>query len=283
MLQLSHQVTLTLFPTYTIGTEINTKIEVDKDHSPTSIILHGVTIQTSLRITKELDQTTTTCIIDQINLKGSINEFKSHYKLNHLIAYMEKNDALIQSQVVTLKNLENHVGLLATELRNKPQGALSSDTKNPRNLGKNTTRLLLYEVVRLCNPMVVSINLIPKSIFKMLGIGEVRPMIVTLQLADRSLAYPKGKIEDVLVRVDNFIFPTDFIILDFEVYKEVLIILGKPFLANERTLIDVKKGKLTIRVQDDQVTFNVFKAMKFPDPTKECLAMKGLEILNFTE
>ena len=89
-----------------------------------------------------------------------------------------------------------------------------------------------------------------KSIFKMLGIGEVRPTTVTLQLVDRSLAYPEGKIEDVLVRVDKFIFPTDFIVLDFKLDKKVLIILGTPFLAMGRTLVDVQKGELTMHVQN---------------------------------
>ena len=60
----------------------------------------------------------------------------------------------------------------------------------------------------------------PMSILSKLGIGEVRPTTVTLQLADRSLAHPKGKIEVVLVRIDKFIFPVDFVILDFEVDKE---------------------------------------------------------------
>ena len=64
-----------------------------------------------------------------------------------------------------------------------------------------------------------------------------------------------------MVHVDKFIFPIDFVILDFEVDKEVPIILGRPFLATGRTLINVQKGTLTIRVQDDQVTFNVFKSM----------------------
>ncbi|KAA3490765.1 bromodomain-containing protein [Gossypium australe] len=130
----------------------------------------------------------------------------------------------------------------------------------------------------LCN-LGATINLIPKSIFKLLGIGEVRPTIVTLQLVNRSLAYPKGKIEDVLVRVDKFIFPNGFIVLDFETDKEVLIILGRPFLATRRTLIDVQKGEFTVRVQDNQVTFNVLKAMKFPDPTEEFSIMEELETL----
>ncbi|KAJ9547944.1 LOW QUALITY PROTEIN: hypothetical protein OSB04_020487 [Centaurea solstitialis] len=93
----------------------------------------------------------------------------------------------------------------------------------------------------LCD-LGASINLMPLSIFKKLGIGEARPTTVTLQLADRSIAYPKGKIEDVLVKVDKFIFPADFVILDYEADRETPIILGRPFLATGRTLIDVQKG-----------------------------------------
>ncbi|KAL5564312.1 hypothetical protein UlMin_027476 [Ulmus minor] len=109
----------------------------------------------------------------------------------------------------------------------------------------------------LCD-LGASINLMPMSIFKKLGIGEARPTTVSLQLADRSLAHLEGKIEDVLVKVDKFIFPVDFIVLDYEADLEVPIILGRPFLATGRTLIDVQKGELTMRVQDEQVTFNVF-------------------------
>ena len=70
----------------------------------------------------------------------------------------------------------------------------------------------------------------PLSTFKKLGIGEVRPTTVTLQWADRSIAYPKGKIEDILVQVDKFIFSADFLVLDFEADKNCPIILGGPFL-----------------------------------------------------
>ncbi|KAH9678667.1 hypothetical protein KPL71_025809 [Citrus sinensis] len=80
----------------------------------------------------------------------------------------------------------------------------------------------------------------------------------------------KGKIEDVLVKVDKFIFPVDFIVLDFEADKEVPIILGRPFLATGKTLIDVQKGELTMRVNDQQVTFNMLDAMKSPDEIEDC-------------
>ena len=76
-----------------------------------------------------------------------------------------------------------------------------------------------------------SINLMFLSLFKQLGVGECRPTTVTLQLANRSHTYLDGKIEDMLVKVDKFIFPVDFIILDFERDKEVPIILSRHFLA----------------------------------------------------
>ena len=98
-----------------------------------------------------------------------------------------------------------------------------------------------------------SINLMPLSIFKRLGLGKARPTIVTLQLADRSLKHPRGVIEDVLVKVDKFIFLTDFIVLDMEEDKEIPIILGIPFLATGKAMIDMQKGELKLRVPDDNV------------------------------
>ncbi|XP_060964044.1 uncharacterized protein LOC115699948 [Cannabis sativa] len=95
------------------------------------------------------------------------------------------------------------------------------------------------DVGRALRDLGASINLMPISIFKKLGIGEACPTTVTLQLADRSMAHPEGKIEDVLVQVDKFIFLGDFIILDYEADRDVPIILGRPFLTTGRTLIDV--------------------------------------------
>ncbi|KAH9657995.1 hypothetical protein KPL70_023310 [Citrus sinensis] len=126
-----------------------------------------------------------------------------------------------------------------------------------------------YSGKALCD-LGASINLMPSSVFKQLGVGECRPTTMTLQLADRSHAYPEGKIEDVLVKVDKFIFLVDFIVLDFEADKEVSIILGRPFLDTGKTLIDVKKGELTMRVNDQQVTFNVLDVMKSPDEIEDC-------------
>ncbi|XP_070047506.1 uncharacterized protein [Nicotiana tomentosiformis] len=82
----------------------------------------------------------------------------------------------------------------------------------------------------LCN-LGASINLMPYSVFKILGIGQPRPTSMRLQMADRTMKILLGVIEDVLVRVDKFILPANFVILNCEVDYEVPIILGRPFLA----------------------------------------------------
>ncbi|KAL5549377.1 hypothetical protein UlMin_004608 [Ulmus minor] len=134
-----------------------------------------------------------------------------------------------------------------------------------------------FEFDKVLCDLGASINLMPLSIFRKLGLGEVKPTTVTLQLADRSIKHPRGIIEDVLVKVDKFIFPADFIVLDMEEDREVPLILGRPFLATGRTLIDVHQGKLILRVQDEQVTFNVFEAMKFPSNVSSCFEISILD------
>ncbi|KAL4340421.1 hypothetical protein GQ457_08G032480 [Hibiscus cannabinus] len=134
----------------------------------------------------------------------------------------------------------------------------------------------------LCD-LGASINLMLKSVFQRLGIGKARPTTVMLQLADRSYVHPEGKIEDILVRVDKFIFPDDFIVLDCEADEHAPIILGRPFLATERMLIDCEKGDLTIRVNDQNVTLNIFKSLKQPDDPEECQAISAVKKLNFEE
>lgn len=79
-------------------------------------------------------------------------------------------------------------------------------------------------------------------VFKKLGMGVSRTTTITLQLADRSIFYLRGKIKDVLVRVDNFMFLVNLIIMDFNVDEKTLILFGRPFLATGRILIDVERG-----------------------------------------
>ncbi|KAK9028611.1 hypothetical protein V6N11_025764 [Hibiscus sabdariffa] len=109
-----------------------------------------------------------------------------------------------------------------------------------------------YPTKALCDPGA-SINLMPKSVFRKLGIGEAKPTTVMLQLADHSYVQPKGKIEDILVQVDKFIFPADFLILDCEADEHAPIILGRPFLSTSRAVIEFDKNEIIFKVDDDNV------------------------------
>ncbi|CAL1352873.1 unnamed protein product [Linum trigynum] len=111
----------------------------------------------------------------------------------------------------------------------------------------------------LCD-LGAGINLMPYSVYKKLGLGDVlKPTRITLQLADRSVKIPKGVVENVLVKVGKFILPTDFVILEMEDDRGVPLILGRPFLATDDALIDVGRGKLTFRVGKEEEIFNVFQ------------------------
>ena len=81
------------------------------------------------------------------------------------------------------------------------------------------------------------------------------------------------------MKVDKFIFPIDFLVLDMEEDKEVSIRLGRPFLATDRALIDVQKGELRLRVQDEEVTFNVFNAIKHPIESESCFRVDIVEAI----
>ena len=84
-------------------------------------------------------------------------------------------------------------------------------------------------------------NLMPYSVYKQLGLGELKPTNITLSLADRSLKIPKGMFEDVLVKIDKFYYPVDFVVLDTEPIasepNHVPIILGRTFLATANAII----------------------------------------------
>ena len=88
----------------------------------------------------------------------------------------------------------------------------------------------------------------PLSIAQRLSLGEFTPTAMTLQMVDRTLAHPEGNLEDVLIKVGKFVFPMDFVIINMEEDKQAPLLLGRPFLATSSTLIDVKKGELTLRV-----------------------------------
>nr|GEX77692.1 reverse transcriptase domain-containing protein [Tanacetum cinerariifolium] len=108
-----------------------------------------------------------------------------------------------------------------------------------------------------------SINLMPLSIWKKLSLPELTPTRMTLELADRSITHPKRVAEDVFVKVGKFYFLTDFVVVDFEADPRVPLILGRSFLRTDRASIDVYGEKITLRVNDESVTFNLNQTMRY--------------------
>nr|GEV71106.1 reverse transcriptase domain-containing protein [Tanacetum cinerariifolium] len=98
---------------------------------------------------------------------------------------------------------------------------------------------------------------------KKLSLPELTPTRMTLELADRSIACPKGVAEDMFVKVGKFHFPTDFVVVDFEAGPRVPLILGRRFLRTGRGLIDVYGEEITLRVNDETVTFILNQTMRY--------------------
>ncbi|GKA13080.1 reverse transcriptase domain-containing protein [Tanacetum coccineum] len=108
-----------------------------------------------------------------------------------------------------------------------------------------------------------SINLMPLSIWKKLSLPELTPTQMILELADRSTTSPSGIAEDVFVKVGKFHFLADFVVVDYVVDPRVPLILGRPFLRTARALIDVYGEELTLRVDDEAITFKVGQTSRY--------------------
>ena len=109
-------------------------------------------------------------------------------------------------------------------------------------------------------------NLLPDSVYEQLGLGELKSTSIILQLADRFVIVPKGVVEDVLVQVDKFYFPVDFIILDMHpvsnANSQISVILGCPFLATSNALINCRSGVLKLSFGNMTLELNIFNNCK---------------------
>ena len=107
-----------------------------------------------------------------------------------------------------------------------------------------------------------SVNLMPYSVYIQLGLSDLKPTNITLSLADRSVKIPKGIVEDVLVKIDKFYYPVDFVVLDTEPSSNepnhVPIILGKPFLATANAIINFRNGIMQLTFGNMTLELNIF-------------------------
>ncbi|XP_070020371.1 uncharacterized protein [Nicotiana sylvestris] len=126
----------------------------------------------------------------------------------------------------------------------------------------------------------VSINIMPQSAFKKLKgeLGLIKSIPVSLQLADQITILPKGIIEDILVRVDKFVFPIDFIVVDLEVNKDVPLILWRSFYV-QAAILDIYEGQLMFRMGNEKVVFRMKRMMKYPSDEASAYSCFKLDVI----
>ncbi|GJU32260.1 reverse transcriptase domain-containing protein [Tanacetum coccineum] len=185
----------------------------------------------------------------EIGLKDALVEMP---KFNKWLSSLLRNKEKLEEITITTVNAE-----CSAIIMNKVPEKL-------KDLGKFLIPCALQELDRT-NALAdsgASINLLPYSIYKQLGLVALNPTRMTLELANRSITHPMGIAEDVVVRVDGFTFLADFVVVNFEPDPRVPIILGRPFLRTTKALIDLYEEKLTLRVGSDELVFYAEKSKK---------------------
>ncbi|GJS72336.1 reverse transcriptase domain-containing protein [Tanacetum coccineum] len=175
----------------------------------------------------------------------------------HALLHMPKFASTFKS---LLSNKEKLFKLVSTPLNENFSAVLLK--KLPKKLGDPGKFLIPCDVSELDECLALadlcaSINPMPLSVWKQLSLPELTSTHMTLELADRPAAHPKGVAEDVFVKIGKFYFLADFVVVDYDVDPRVPLILGRPFLRTAKALIDVYGEELTLRVDDEAITFKV--------------------------
>ncbi|XP_021728374.1 uncharacterized protein LOC110695453 [Chenopodium quinoa] len=123
-----------------------------------------------------------------------------------------------------------------------------------------------------------SASLIPYSVYQRLELGELLPSKINLQLVDRSIKFPKGKMEDVPLRVGKFVISVDFVVLKMDEDATIPIILG--ILATSGAMIDVKSAKISLKVRDKVMEFDLNESIKYLCSSLEnCMLIDSLNLV----
>ncbi|GJS27084.1 hypothetical protein Tco_0487704 [Tanacetum coccineum] len=124
-----------------------------------------------------------------------------------------------------------------------------------------------------------NISFMPHFMFARLDLGELKPTRMCIELANKSTQYPRRIAEHVIVKIDKFIFPVDFVVLDMEEDHKILIILGRPFLATAHAMIDVFNKKISFKIGNETINFDIEKSMKFSTPEDDtCLSIDMVDV-----
>ncbi|KEH41438.1 hypothetical protein MTR_1g050895 [Medicago truncatula] len=133
------------------------------------------------------------------------------------------------------------------------------DVKNGRIVFQVSDEMVGFE---LENVMKASVSLLPLSLFKKMGIRELKLTEMTLKLVDHYTIQPIGHVEDIPVKIERIYISADFMVVDIEEDHDCPMILERPFIATAGAIVDVKNGRIVFQVSDEMVGFELENVMK---------------------
>ncbi|GJZ06566.1 DNA-directed DNA polymerase [Tanacetum coccineum] len=196
---------------------------------------------------------------------------KRHEENSNLIKEIRAStDAAIRNQGASIKTLEIQIRQMSKKGSYGPQfseaysEALHINNSIPRKEKDLESFTLPCFINNVCfdnalADLEANVSVMPLSTYLNLGLGKLAHTKLTVELADRTVKYPKGIAKNMLVGIGKFVFPIDFIILDIPEDIKVPLILGTPFLSTTHAKIDVFKRKITLRVGEEKI---IFKSVK---------------------
>ncbi|GKE73877.1 reverse transcriptase domain-containing protein, partial [Tanacetum coccineum] len=190
---------------------------------------------------------------------------KLHFNISlaEALALMPKYHKMLQD---ILSDKEKLLGLANTSLTKNCSVLLKKLLEKLRDSEKFLIPCDFHELEK-CMALAdlgANTNLMPLSVWKKLMLPELVSTRMTLELANRSIAYPAGIAEDVFVQVGKFTFPVDFVVVDYDVDSRVPLILGRPFLRATRALVDIYGEELILRDGDEKLIFHADSTSKHP-------------------
>nr|GEU73865.1 reverse transcriptase domain-containing protein [Tanacetum cinerariifolium] len=205
----------------------------------------------------------------------------AHFKSRNLaeaLALMPKYANMLKD---LLSNNEKLLGLKNTSLTENCLAILLK--KLPEKLKDPGKFLIPYDFPELEKCMALanlgaSINLIPLYVWQELILPELIPTRMTIELANRFVAYPADIADDVCIQVGKFTFPTDFVVVDYDINLCVPLILGRPFLRTARALADEYGEELQLRDDDEKLIFHADSTLKYPHKHGN----EAIDMINFT-
>ncbi|XP_010687408.4 uncharacterized protein LOC104901516 [Beta vulgaris subsp. vulgaris] len=191
---------------------------------------------------------------------------KLHINISFMdaISKMPSYAKFLKDMLSNKKKLEENANVpLTTECSAILQNELPKKLGDPRSYSI-PVKLGDLEIKKALCDLGASVSLMPLSICEKLQLGELKPTRISLQLADRTVKFPLGILENVPLRVGKFYIPCDFVVMKTKEDAQVPIILGRPFLATAGAVIDMKNEKITFEVGDEKMEYNLINSMESP-------------------